>query len=247
MGALGFLRPLLLLFMLILAGCTTELYAGLPEQEANEMLGILLSHGVSADKVESKDGTVTLSVEKSEFAQAVALLSNAGYPRRQFETMGDVFKSSGLVASPLQERARFIWALGQELSATVADIDGVLSARVQVVLPENDLLARDPTPSSASVFVRYDQRSSVAHLVPQIKMLVANSVQGLSYDKVSVVLVPATTYAIGPVKSEAASAGRSLLPALGGAALAGLLGAGWAGRRRLGVALRSSAAGDVAE
>jgi type III secretion protein J len=34
----------------------------------------------------------------------------------------------------------------------------------------------------------------IEHLVPQIKMLVANGVAGLSYDKVSVILVPVQTH-----------------------------------------------------
>ena len=176
--------------LLLLAGCQAELFSSLPEAEANDMVAILLQNGLSASKNRAKDGTDTVLVEKDQFAQAVDLLHTRGYPRHRFSSMGDVFQPSGLVASPMQEQARFLWALGQELSATVSEIDGVLTARVQVVLPDNDLLKRDPTPSSASVFIRYDDQSAVSTLVPQIKSLVANSVQGLSYDKVSVVLVP---------------------------------------------------------
>ncbi len=232
-------RAAALLVLLALAGCKTELYAGLPEREANEMLGILLSQGVAADKATAKDGSVILSVEKSEFAQAVSLLSARGYPKQQFENMGDVFKASGLVASPLQERARFLWALSQELSATVAQIDGVLSARVEVVLPNNDIFARNPAPSSASVFVRYDEHSPVDTLVPQIKMLVANSVEGLSYDKVSVVLVAAAAPAAVPLVAAApAMEPLALAGAAGGAGLMALLGAAWLNRRRLSAMLR---------
>ncbi len=230
-------RPALLL-LLLLAGCKTELYASLPEREANEMLGFLLSSGISAEKAIVKDGTITLTVEKSQFAQAVSLLSERGYPRRRFETMGDVFKASGLVASPMQERARFLWALSQELSATVAEIDGVISARVEVVLPNNDLLARNPAPSSASVFVRYDDRSAVATLVPQIKMLVANSVEGLAYDKVSVVLVPAAAPLPAPGPSVATAEPLGLVLGSAGVTFAALGGAGWLARRRLAALFR---------
>ncbi|MGI3777738.1 MAG: type III secretion system inner membrane ring lipoprotein SctJ [Janthinobacterium lividum] len=180
-----------LLALLLLAGCKTELFTSLAEGDANEILALLQTNGLSATKMRQKDGLDTLAVEQGQFARAVALLRDAGLPRKSFQSMGDVFQSTGLVASPMQERARFIWALGQELSRTISDIDGVITARVQVVLPNNDLLNRDPTPSSASVFVRYDSTSAVDRLVPQIKQLVANSVEGLSYDKVSVVLVPA--------------------------------------------------------
>jgi len=103
--------------------------------------------------------------------------------------MGEVFKGSGLIASPTEERARFVYALSEELSRTISDIDGVLSARIHVVLPKNDLLRQDTTPSSASVFIRHDARAPMKNLLPQVKMLVANSIEGLSYEKVSVVLV----------------------------------------------------------
>jgi type III secretion protein J len=175
---------------LVLAGCQIELYTGLPQQEANEMLALLLQKGLSASKSLAKDGTSAISIEERQFTAAVDVLRAKGYPRVKFHTINDVFQPSGLIASPLQEQARFLWALGQELSQTISQIDGVLTARVQVVLPDNDILKREPIPSSASVFVRYDDSSRVPDLVPQIKMLVADSVQGLGYDKVSVVLVP---------------------------------------------------------
>jgi type III secretion protein J len=183
-------RAIALAAFLVLSACQTELYTALPQGEANEMLALLLQRGLTASKTLAKDGTDTLLIDERQFAAAVELLQAKGYPRAKFSTINDVFQPSGLIASPAQEQARFLWALGQELSRTVSQIDGVLTARVQVVLPDNDILKREPTPSSASVFVRYDDSSRVPNLVPQIKMLVANSVQGLSYDKVSVVLVP---------------------------------------------------------
>ncbi len=204
---------------LMLCGCQTELYTALPEQEANEMLALLLRGGLSAGKSQAKDGTDTLVVEEKQFATAVEMLRSRGYPREKFSTINDVFQPSGLIASPMQEQARFLWALGQELSRTVSQIDGVLTARVQVVLPDNDLLKRDPTPSSASVFVRYDDLSQVTSLVSQIKMLVANSVQGLNYDKVSVVLVPVPHVNVPP-RLAAAPLDWQLPGMVGGAAVA---------------------------
>lgn len=220
-----------LVALLLLGACKTEIYTSLPEQEANDIVSILLQNRIAAEKLQAKDGTDTVMVEQSQFAQAVALLKDQGFPRKKFESMGDVFQQSSLVASPMQERARFLWALSQELSGTVSEIDGVLTARVQVVLPDNDLLQRNPTPSSASVFIRYDAESQAASLVPQIKMLVANSVEGLSYDRVSVVLVPvARRPAPATVEAEMPD---PLPVALGGGVLllAGL--AAWFNRRQL--------------
>lgn len=216
--ALGTRAAVLTATALILCACQTELYTALPEQEANEMLAVLLHNGLSVAKTQNKDGTDTIVIEEKQFATAVELLRTRGYPREKFSTINDVFQPSGLVASPVQEQARFLWALGQELSRTVSQIDGVLTARVQVVLPDNDLLKRDPTPSSASVFVRYDQSSQVTSLVSQIKMLVANSVQGLNYDKVSVVLVP-VPHVDAPIRMAAAAPDWQLPGLIGGGAI----------------------------
>jgi type III secretion protein J len=190
-------KPAVLGLMLCaLAGCQTELYSKLDEREANDMIALLHKYGVAAERSFAKDGTSQISVEERQLPQAIELLKANGLPRRTFTNMGEVFKSSGLISSPTEERARFIYALSEELSRTISDIDGVLSARIHVVLPKNDLLRQDATPSSASVFIRHDARAPLKSLLPHVKMLVANSIEGLSYEKVSVVLVPVERPAI---------------------------------------------------
>jgi len=184
------LRALILPAALLLSACDTELYNNLDQRQANEMVAALQQRGIPAQRVVVKGGQYTVVVDKARFAESIAILNDAGLPKQEFQTMGQVFKKDGLVSSPMQERAQMIFALSQELSRTVSEIDGVLSARVHLVLPENDPLRQQLVPSSASVFIRHRSDAPVASLVPQVKMLVANGVAGLAYDKVSVVLVP---------------------------------------------------------
>ncbi|AGT08882.1 type III secretion system inner membrane ring lipoprotein SctJ [Paracoccus aminophilus] len=176
--------------LLALAACKAELYSGLTEREANDMVAALMSAGIPATKA-SGTGGITVAVDEARFPEAMELLNQRGLPARKYESMGDVFKKEGLVSSPTEERARLIYALSEELSRTIAEIDGVLSARIHVVLPESDLLGRDVKPSSASVFVRYAPGTDVESYAPQIKLLVANSIEGLLYDNITVVMVPA--------------------------------------------------------
>jgi len=183
-------RALVLLVALLLSACETELYNNLDQRQANEMVATLQQRGIPAQRVAVKGGQYTVVVDKARFAESITILNDAGLPKQEFQTMGQVFKKDGLVSSPTQERAQMIFALSQELSRTVSEIDGVLSARVHLVLPENDMLRQQLVPSSASVFIRHRSDAPVGNLVPQVKMLVANGVAGLSYDKVSVVLVP---------------------------------------------------------
>jgi type III secretion protein J len=192
-------RVLVLLVALLLTACEAELYNNLDQRQANEMVATLQQRGIPAQRMAVKGGLFTVVVDKARFADAINILKEAGLPKQEFQSMGQVFKKDGLVSSPTQERAQMIFALSQELSRTVSEIDGVLSARVHLVLPENDPLRQQLVPSSASVFIRHRSTTPVGNLVPQVKMLVANGVAGLSYDKVSVVLVPVDSQKPVPV------------------------------------------------
>jgi type III secretion protein J len=187
-----FASTLAALLFVSLVGCggQIELVSGLSEAEANEVLGALLNAAVSANKVHSKEG-VNIQVEQSRVARAIEVLREQGLPKQRHSSMGDVFKKENLISSPLEERARYLYALSQELEQTLSQIDDVISARVHVVLPER-IGPGDPTvPSSASVFIKHRRGSAVESVVPQVRTLVANSISGLSEDKVSIVLVPA--------------------------------------------------------
>ena len=224
-------RACVLVLLALLAGCKADLYSHLGERDAVEMVAVLARGGIDADRVVAKDGTSTLRVDKARLPEAVSLLEANRYPRNEFSNLGEVFEQKGIVSSPIAERARFIYAMSQEISRTLSDIDGVLTARVHIVLPHNDPLRDGDEPAAAAVFVRYDARAGIDQLVPQIKMLVANSIEGLSYDKVSVVALPVALPPPGPVApAEAGSAGGVLswapwlavllIPAAGGTVLA---------------------------
>jgi type III secretion protein J len=182
---------LVLVTLLVLTGCKVELYSDLNEKEANEMLAILLQTGIDGNKIAGKEMTWGLHVDKADIARAVAVLQQAGYPKDRFVSIGDIFKKEGLVSSPLEERVRFIYALSQEISETLSHIDGVLVARTQIVLPKNDPLSDNLQPSSASVFIKHRPESDLEENIPRIKKLVVNSIEGLTYEKVTIVLFPA--------------------------------------------------------
>lgn len=217
-----------------LAACgQEELYSGLTEREANEMLAVVQSAGIGASKA-SKDGeTWMLKTETSQFPQAVALLQARGYPRERYESLGQVFKKSGFVSSPTEERARLIYGLSQELSQTVSSIDGVVAARVHLAMPEADPLAEEQKPSSASVFIKHDPQVDLTSRVASIKALVVNGVEGLPYERVTVVLIPARPLVLPERRMTMAQAGAPGALAL--AALGGLAGfEAWRRKRRRG-------------
>ncbi|OQX07550.1 MAG: EscJ/YscJ/HrcJ family type III secretion inner membrane ring protein [Thiothrix lacustris] len=187
-----FLRLTALSLLILLTGCKTELYSNLAENDANAMLSILLNNKVTAEKTfDKKAATYFLHVEESQIPQAVQLLKEQGYPKEKIATVGELFKKEGLISSPLEERARFIFALSQSVQETLSQIDGVLVARVHVVLPENNPIDTEVKPSSASVFIKYNPAFRLEDMKSDIKLIVEKSIEGLTYDKVSVVMVPA--------------------------------------------------------
>lgn len=190
--------------LIILSGCAkVVLYSNLQERQVNEMLAILLSKGLTADKTPAKEkGLWDVEIKNDQIATAVELLNAYGYPRDEFESVGKVFTKSGLVSSPSEERIRYMYALSQGVAETLSQIDGVVTARVHVVLQNNDPFSDVKTPSSASVFIKYRRGSGVEALGSQIKRLVANSIEGLNYDKVSLVFVPTEITPVSVMQQE---------------------------------------------
>jgi type III secretion protein J len=215
---------------LVLAACRVELYSGLNESEANQMLAALAGAGIDAVKVQAGESGWQLQVDERELPAAVEVLQERGLPGPRHASLGEVFQKQGLVATPAEERVRYIYGLSQELSRTVAEIDGVVSARVHVVIPANDPLSDKLKPSSAAVFIKHRPGIDLRLLAPAVKELVAHSVEGLSYEQVSLTLVPASEVAsTGTVRARAAAdAGHPLglsVTALATLAIVALLGA----------------------
>ena len=184
---------LILCAMLALAGCRVEVHDNLTQRDANEIAALLLFANIDAKRIENKDGTFAVEVPEGDFAPAVQLIKESGLPRPVFKSMVDVFENDRLIASPSEERARLAYAVSQELSQTVSEIDGVVSARVHLATPALDPLGRRVSKSSASVAIHHEAMLSTEGMVPRIKLLVSHAVDDLEYEDVLVALFPVTS------------------------------------------------------
>lgn len=186
-----------------LFGCESqELFSDLTETEANEIVAVLFSANLNANKSANKTGgSYTIYTDKSSFSEAVAVLRTRGLPRERFESVGDVFQKDGFVSSPLEERARLNYAMSQELARTISNIDGVILARVHLAVPKKAHLADTVEASSASVFVKHRADADLSSSVAKIKSLVVTGLENLPYDNVTVGLFPAE-YQPMPIRSE---------------------------------------------
>jgi type III secretion protein J len=200
LNSLRFLLAACLLSLLAACGGQVELLSQISEPEANEVLAALIPAGIRAEKIPGKEGAVGVRIDAASVAKALEILRAQGLPRERYARIGDVFKKEGLISSPVEERARLTFALSQELANTISHIDGVIMSRVHVVLPEKANFGEVGSPSSAAVFIKFRDTYNIEPLVPQVKRLVSNSIAGLAYDKVTVVLIPSA----GPAKPKEA-------------------------------------------
>lgn len=191
-------RFVTLLIPLLLCACgKTAVYTKLGEADANDALYTLLQGGVDADKrAEADSGSgaaplFSLWVPKDEQARAIGLLKANGQPELKHATLGELFGRNQLISTPGEERIRFVCGIEQALAQTLSQIDGVLVARVHIVLPLNDPLSNELKPSSASVFIKHRAGQDLNADVPAVKDLVVRSIEGLGVDRVAVTLFAA--------------------------------------------------------
>ncbi|WP_296428268.1 type III secretion system inner membrane ring lipoprotein SctJ [Yoonia sp.] len=180
-----------LLLALALGGCKEVLYSELAEREANEMVAVLASEGIGASRERDKKGIYTISVESVDIAAAVTLLRAANLPQEKFESFGDVFSAEGIISTPFEQQARYVYALNQELSHTLTSLDGIRTARVLITSPPQGRYDRTPPPATASVTIEHPRDVDITKQVSTIKSIVAHAVPNLDYDDVAVALFAA--------------------------------------------------------
>lgn len=176
---------------LLLVACGEKrvaLFDDLSVRDANEVVATLIDQGIDAKKITEKKG-ISVQINEKDMARSVAILKEKGLPNRSQTSIGEIFKKEGVISTPLEERARYIYALSQELEFTLSQIDDIMVARVHVVLPERVAPGQPISPSSAAVFIKHLPDLDPDVIEPRIRRLVTSSIPGLSQaktDKISI-------------------------------------------------------------
>lgn len=130
----------------------------------------------------------SISVPADKVAQIRMQLASKGIPRSTDGVGYEIFDKPNFGISDFVQHANYIRAVQGELARTISQVDSVETARVMVVMPENRLLADRAKKPTASVFVRVRGNAQLQQQTVQaIRFLVANSVEGLLPNNVSVV------------------------------------------------------------
>jgi type III secretion protein J len=178
--------------LLALSGCGREtLLRDLTERDANEIVAVLYASSMEVTKVADPKGkTFSVDVLSSDLARAVAVLRALGLPKSPRANLNEVFRATGFAPTPFEERVRYLWGQAQELERTISLMEGVLQTRVHVVTPDGANKRSDLQQSKASVYVSYDDRYDIEILVPRIRKMVSDSVEGLIPTQVEILAIP---------------------------------------------------------
>jgi flagellar M-ring protein FliF len=160
------------------------LYGKLDEAEAAKVLAALDDAKVPY-KVSSTKGTISVPADKVHVMRMQ--LAAKGIPRG--EGVGfEIFDKPNFGISDFIQRANYLRAVQGELARTIGQVDSIETARVMIVMPENRLLVDNQKRPTASVFVRVRGNATLPpQTVNAIRFLVANAVEGLVANNVSVV------------------------------------------------------------
>jgi type III secretion protein J len=180
------------LLLFVLVGCGTRIQHGLDERQANEICAALVERGMAAKKVSEggKRPTWAVEVDEERATGAVKVLAELGLPKAKNEGFQEIFGKGSLVPSPTEERALFLEALSGEVARTLEAVDGVVSARVHVVLPQTARGQEHVGPSKAAALLRV-RVASLERLNQErmeLKALIAGGVEGLAPENVTLVL-----------------------------------------------------------
>jgi flagellar M-ring protein FliF len=164
-------------------GSFSLLYGRLDPAEAAKVVAAL-----DETKIPYKAGAGgSIFVPSDKVHEVRMQLAGKGIPRG--EGVGfEIFDKPNFGISDFVQRANYMRAIQGELARTISQLDQVESARVMIVMPENRLLIGNQQKPTASVFVRVRGAGGLpASAVSSIRLLVANAVEGLPVNNVSVV------------------------------------------------------------
>src|SRR3954463_4870250 len=174
-------------FFLYIAGAITEppktiLFGGLDPRDAAAVTAKLDAMNVKYD-AKGDGGTILVpadQVTKLRMALAQDNLPAAGVGYEIFDK-SDAFGTTAFVQNINHQRA-----LEGELARSMQTIEGIMVARVHLVIPEHQIFARDDQQPSASVVLKTAGRMDRGQ-VRAVQHLVAAAVAGLSADRVAIV------------------------------------------------------------
>ena len=168
----------------VLSPTYAPLYSGLAPATAGRMVDALEQSGFAVSI--SPDGG-TLSVPREDVARARMTLAGSGLLAEGAPGWELFDEADGLGMSSFLQNVNRLRALEGELARSIQTIDGIVSARVHLVLPQREAFERTRPEASASVIVRSRPGAVLGiRQATAIRALVASAVPDLSPARITV-------------------------------------------------------------
>ncbi|MEK9552206.1 MAG: flagellar basal-body MS-ring/collar protein FliF [Alphaproteobacteria bacterium] len=162
----------------------TTLYASLPDSEKARVVDALKNAGVNV-ALDPTTGDVIVPVR--DYHSSRMTLAAQGLPASipdGYDSLSDLPMGS----SRSVENVRLKQTQEIELARSISEIEGLVTARVHLAIPEKSVFARASTPPTASVFAQMENgRSLSRQQVDAIVHLVSSSVPFMAKNDVTVV------------------------------------------------------------
>ena len=182
----------MILMTVLIGACQVTVRSGLSEAEANQIVVALDRAAVSATKTATPGGgsaNYQVDVTTADTAMAMRVLETERLPRERQPGFEQLFGETVLLATPSEERARFVTATAGELSSTLEQLPGVVRARVHIALREPELaLDSKLAATTAGVLLQHDGPKISETAVQE---LIASAIKGLDPSSVTVIQVRA--------------------------------------------------------
>jgi flagellar M-ring protein FliF len=180
-GALAVVVTLYLVFSFASKPSWTTVDTNLDPADSAAMAKALDSAGIT---YKINDGGTSISVHEGDQSRYRVALASKGLPHGDHVGF-EIFDKTSLGTTDFQQKVNYQRALEGEIDRTIQSIQGISSADVQLVIPDDTLFASESSKASASVLLTTGQQVD-ATAVAGIAHLVAGAVKGLSTDDVTI-------------------------------------------------------------
>jgi flagellar M-ring protein FliF len=173
------------LFMWASAPSYSVLFSGLSTTDAGAVTAQL-----DAAKIpyQLTNGGATILVPQAQVDSERLKLATAGLPSSGVVGFEIFDKSSPFQSDSFTQQVNYTRALEGQLTQTISQVQGVQYARVNIVLPQQDLFSNTQAQPTASVLLKMGTGGALTgDQIAGIQHLVASAVQGLKPDSVTVV------------------------------------------------------------
>lgn len=185
----------MLMLCLVCSACTSEIYHGLDERGANEMIVVLEQNGILGDKTPDPNAEQQwiVRVPSQSRVEAWRILRSEGLPRPEPEGFGKVYPTGGLIPTANEERVLLQYATAQELRRGLLTIDGIVDAHINLVLPKKARIRLPNTVQErprASVVVKQQAALAAGSVITEkeVKDIILGGVEGIDPKHITVLL-----------------------------------------------------------